>query len=106
MADDAKADEVVGMLRESFAQQIRDAVRDLPAHQALQLADTLCSVQVDLLAGMRVTYKARRALDGAAITEDWRTGLTLPEIMRKHGVSRAAAYKYHPAGVRKRVRHA
>lgn len=96
MADDAKADEYLDQLRTGFAERIRDAVRDLPAHQALQLADALCAVQLDLLAGMRVTYRAKPAVDAAQVTEDWRRGLTVSEIMQKHGISRSAAYKHHP----------
>lgn len=96
MADDAKADEYLDQLRAGFAERIRDTCRDLPAHQALQLADSLCSVQLDLLAGLRVTYRAKRAIDAAQVTEDWRRGLALTEIMRKHGISRSAAYKHHP----------
>lgn len=96
MSGDTKGDDVVEQLREAYATSIRAAVADLPAHQALQLADTLCSVQLEVLAGLRVSYKARRVWDGEAITEDWRRGLTLAEIMKKHECSRAAAYKYHP----------
>jgi len=97
MADDAKADEYLDQLRDSFAERIRDVVRDLPAHQALQLADSLCAVQLNLLAGLRVTYRARPAMDTEQITEDWRRGLGLSEIMQKHQISRTTAYKYHPS---------
>lgn len=97
MADDAKADEYLDQLRDSFAERIRDVVRDLPAHQALQLADSLCAVQLNVLAGLRVTYRAAPKVDGDAIAEDWARGLTVAEITRKHGVTKPTAYKYHPS---------
>lgn len=96
MADDAKAEELLDQLRDSFAAQIRSAVTDLPAHQALQLADALCTVQLDMLAGMRVHYKSKPTVDGEAIAESWRTGSTLRDVMAKHSCSRVTAYKYHP----------
>lgn len=96
MADDTKADEHIEQLRDHFAQQIRETVRDLPPHQALQLADSLCTVQLNLLAGLRVTYKAAPRVDGEAIRESWMRGLSAAEIMRKHGVTKPTAYKYHP----------
>lgn len=96
MADDAKADEYLDQLRDSFAEQIRGAIRDLPASQAMQLADSLCTIQLNLLAGLRVTYRTVAKVDGDQVTEDWRRGLSLQEIMRKHGISRSAAYKHHP----------
>lgn len=96
MADDAKADEMLDQLRDSFARQIRQAVVDLPPHQALQLADALCTVQLDVLAGLRVHYRAKPVVDGEAITEDWRRGKSLAEITRTHRISRATAYNYHP----------
>lgn len=102
MADDAKAEEMLGQLRDAFNARIRDTVRDLPPHQALQLADALCSVQIDLLAGMRVHYKAKPAVDGEAIAEDWRRGKVLAEIMRDHDCSKVTAYKYHPVKQPKR----
>lgn len=96
MADDAKAEEILDQLRDAFHARIRDAVRDLPAHHALQLADGLCAVQLDVLEGLRVSYKARPRVDADAIAEDWRRGENLQEIMRKHDCSRVTAYKYHP----------
>lgn len=96
MADDAKATEYLDQLRDGFAQRIRDTCRDLPAHQALQLADSLCAVQLELLAGLRVTYKAAPKVDGDAIAEDWARGLSVAEITRKHNVTKPTAYKYHP----------
>lgn len=96
MADDAKAEEFLDQLRDSFARNIRTAVADLPPHQALQLADALCAVQLDVLAGLRVSYKARPHVDGEAIAEDWRRGRVLAEIMRDHSCSKVTAYKYHP----------
>lgn len=96
MADDAKAEEMLDQLRDAFHARIRDAVRDLPAHQALQLADGLCAVQLDVLEGLRVSYKARPQVDGDAVAEAWRRGDALAEIMRNHDCSRVTAYKYHP----------
>lgn len=97
MAEDAKADEMTDALRTSFAESIRRGVPDIPAHHALQMADTLCAVQADVLAGLRVTYRARPEIDAAAITEDWRKGLSIGEIVGKHKVSRPTAYKHHPS---------
>lgn len=97
MAEETKAEEVAAELRDAFALRIRDAAPDLPAHQALQLADALCVVQTDVLAGRRVTYRARPPIDGEAITEDWRRGKSLDEIMRDHRCSRTTAYRLHPS---------
>lgn len=96
MAEDVKADEFVDQLRDQFSTQIRDTLRDVPPHLALQLADTLCAVQLNLLAGLRVNYKAAAKVDGEAVAEDWRKGLSLKEIMEKHGISRTHAYRLHP----------
>ncbi|QDH70858.1 hypothetical protein [Marilutibacter alkalisoli] len=96
MAEDTKAEELTDALRDAFAANLRTAVAGLPAHQALQLADTLCRVQLDMLAGKRVTYKASKAIDGEAIAEDWRRGKTIQEIVEQHGCSRVTAYRYHP----------
>ncbi len=96
MSDDVKADEMAAQLYEAYGKTIQQAVAGLPAHQALQLADTLIAVQMDVLAGLRVSYKAKPAIDGDAIAEDWRLGLTVQEITRKHNCSRPTAYKHHP----------
>lgn len=96
MADDAKAEEMLGQLRDAFNARIRDTVRDLPPHQALQLADALCTVQIDLLAGLRVQYRAKPEFDAEAVIESWRRGKTVAEIMKAHGISRATAYRLHP----------
>lgn len=104
MAEDARADDFTDQLRESFADRIRCVVRDLPAHQALQLADALCAVQLDVLAGLRVAYKAKRQIDGEAVAEDWRRGMSLAEITAKHRISRSAAYKHHPNKLARRAR--
>lgn len=103
MSDDAKADEMLEQLREAFAQNIRQAVTDLPAHQALQLADALCTVQLDVLAGLRVSYRAREPIDGAAIAEAWAQGRSLREVMDAHKCSKVTAYKYHPTKSAKRA---
>jgi hypothetical protein len=104
MRDEAKAEEMVDQLREAFAQNIRTAMTGLPAHQALQLADTLCAVQLELLAGLRVSYRAREPIDGEAIAESWRRGLSLREVIAAHGCSRPTAYKYHPGKRTKRAK--
>lgn len=101
MAEETKAEEVTDELREAFVARIRGAAPDMPAHQALQLADALCAVQSDVLAGRRVTFRARPPINGDAITEDWRRGLSLEEIMRDHKCSRRTAYNYHPSKQRK-----
>lgn len=104
MAEDAKIDEMIEELRAAFCETIRIAVSGMPAHGALQLADALCSTQLVVLAGMRVTYRARPAVDAEALTEDWRRGLSIREITKKHGVSRAVAYRLHPAKSTRRAR--
>ena len=103
MADDAKAEELLEQLRDGFNRRIRETLRDYPPHQALQLADALCTVQLDVLAGMRVSYKAKPPVDGDAVTEDWRRGRTLSEIMKDHECSRVTAYKYHPNKAKRRA---
>lgn len=103
MSDDAKADELVDTLREAFALNLRAAVVDLPAHQALQLADALCAVQLDVLAGLRVSYRSRDPIDGAAIAEAWAKGSPLREIMKEFKISKPTAYKYHPAKGTKKI---
>lgn len=100
MADDVKANEMVAELRAAFAGSIREVLREVPAHQALQLADGLCAIWLDRLAGLRVTHPAKPAVDGAAIAEDWRRGSSLRQIMRDHRCSKATAYRYHPGRAR------
>lgn len=97
MAEDAKADEMTDKLRSTFAESIRNGVAGIPAHHALQLADVLCAVQMDVLAGLRVTYRAKPVIDTEAVTEDWRRGLPIGEILAKHKISRAVAYRLHPS---------
>lgn len=103
MSDDAKADEMLDQLRDAFALNIRNVVSDLPAHRALQLADALCTVQLDVLAGLRVSYRSRDPIDGAAIAEAWAQGKSLRDIMVDFKCSKVTAYKYHPTKVAKRV---
>ena len=103
MSDDAKADEMLDQLRDAFASNIRKAVSDLPAHQALQLADALCAVQLDVLAGLRVSYRSRDPIDGAAIAEAWAQGSSLREVMDAFKCSKVTAYKYHPTKAAKRA---
>lgn len=102
MADDAKAEDVLDELRDAFTSNIRQALTGLPACEALQLADALCTVQLETLAGMRVRYRASAPVDADAVTESWRRGLSAREVMRKHKISRAAAYKHHPSRADKR----
>jgi hypothetical protein len=97
MSDDVKADEVAAQLYEAFGKTIQQAVAGLPAHQALQLADTLCAVQQDVLAGLRVSYRSLDPIDGAAVAEAWARGASLREIMRDFRCSKASAYKFHPS---------
>lgn len=94
---DVKAEEMVDQLRDQFADQIRSLSREIPAHQALQMADALCTVQLATMAGLRVTYRAEPKVDGDAIAEDWLRGMKIGEIVKKHKVSRPTAYKYHPS---------
>lgn len=101
MADDIKADELISPLRDQYAERIRGLEPSMPAHAALQLADALVAVQLDVLAGKRVTYRAKATIDGDAITESWRRGEPLEEIMQKHGCSRPTAYRWHPSRLKK-----
>jgi hypothetical protein len=104
VADDIKAEDFTDPLRNAFAKQIRDGVPGIPPHHALQLADSLCMIEADLYAGKRVSFRAKPEVDGAAITESWRLGLSLPEIRAKHGISKSTAYKYHPNANAKQAR--
>lgn len=97
MADDIKADELIDQLRDSYASSIRSAEPGIPAHAAFQLADILVTVQMDVMAGKRVSYRARAEVNGDAIAEEWRRGVPVQEIMRTYRCSRSTAYKYHPA---------
>lgn len=97
MAEDIKADELLDQLRESYVASIRAAEPSIPAHSALQIADMLVTVQLDVFAGKRVRYRAKIELNAVAIAEDWARGVPVQEIMSKHQCSRSAAYKYHPA---------
>lgn len=101
---DVKAEEMVDQLRDQFADQIRSLSREIPAHQALQMADALCTVQMATLAGLRVSYKAEPKVDGDAIAEDWMQGMSIGEIVKKHKVSRSTAYNYHPTKAEKEKR--
>lgn len=96
MAADLTAEETIDFLRAAFESRIRSSLTWLPAHEALQLADALCTQQLETLAGMRVLYRAAPQIDAAAVEEDWRRGVPVGEITKKHKISRAAAYKYHP----------
>lgn len=97
MAADVAAEETIETLRAAFEQRIRLALTWMPAHEALQLADALCCAQIEALAGSRVLYRALPQVDGAAVKEDWRRGLSVTEIMKRHGISRSGAYKHHPS---------
>lgn len=96
MAEDVKAEELVDQLRDSFNQKLREEIKDLPAHQALQLADALALVQLDVLAGLRVRYRQAVPIDAEGIAESWRRGLSIVEVCRAHKISRATAYRHHP----------
>jgi len=97
MAEDIKADDLLDQLRDSYVASIRAAEPGIPAHSALQIADMLVRVQLDVFAGKRVRYRSKAEFNGAAVAEDWARGLPVQEIMRKHGCSRSAAYKHHPS---------
>lgn len=103
MAEDVKADELVDQLRDSFNRKLRDEIKELPAHQALQIADALALVQLDVLAGLRVRYRQAAPVDSEGIAESWRRGLSITEVCQAHKCSRATAYKHHP---NKRARRA
>lgn len=96
MAIDVKAEEVVADLRAAFGTQIRTVLAILPPHEALQLADLLCTTWLETMQGMRITHRALPKHDPVAIAEDWSRGLTWREITRKHGCSRDKAYECHP----------
>lgn len=103
MANDAKAEEILDQVRDAFALSIRQALAEVPAHRALQVADHLCRVQCAVLAGLRVSYRKSAEVDGAAIADSWARGLSLGEVTERHGCSRATAYRFHP---NKSARHA
>jgi len=102
--EDVKAEDLVQQLRAQFAASIREAIAGVPAAQALQVADGLCTVWIEALAGLRVTHKALPVVDGAAITAAWRNERPLAEIMQCFGCSRATAYRHHPTRVAKDAR--
>jgi hypothetical protein len=104
MAKDAKADEFLDALRASFADSLQAAALDLPAHQVLQLADALCGVQLEVLAGMRVRYQPLPEVDAEAITDAWRKGASLGEVKQRFRISRATAYRYHPNRAARRAK--
>ena len=95
MSIDMKADDVVNELRAAFAAGIRDTITGVPAAQALQAADALCELWKVTLAGMRITMPTLK-FDADAVRADWVAGLSVVEIMRRHGCSRSSAYQYHP----------
>ncbi len=102
MADDVKADEYTDLLRAQFARSISKGVAGIPAHHALQLADALCAIQADVLAGKRVSFRAAPKIDGEAITEAWQRGRSIAEIVQTFRVSQSTAYKYHPNRLQQR----
>lgn len=104
MAEDVKADELVDQLRDSFNRKLRDEIKDLPAHRALQLADALALVQLDVCAGLRVRYAKGAQVDAGAVAESWRRGLSIGEVCQKHGIPRATAYYHHPNKKARRAR--
>lgn len=96
MSERIKATDIVDQLRAAFAAGIAEVIVGTPAHVALQAADHLCAVWLLELAGLEVAVPAQPKVDGPAITEDWRRGLSLGEIREKHGCSRSTAYNHHP----------
>ncbi|TWG93592.1 hypothetical protein L599_001200000520 [Luteimonas sp. J16] len=104
MAKDANADELVDQLRDQFNKQIQDTIRGLPPYQSLQLADSLCRIQLDVLAGTRVLFKAKRKVDREAVIEAWRKGATIETLMRDFNISQSYAYEILPAKSRRKRR--
>lgn len=96
MSERVKASEVVDQLRTAFATGIREVITGTPAHVALQAADHLCGLWIAELAGLDVAVPALPKVDGEAIAEDWRRGLSADEIRQKHRCSKRTAYNYHP----------
>lgn len=105
MSERIKATDIVDQMRAAFATGIAEVIVGTPAHVALQAADHLCAVWLAELAGFEVAVPALPKVDGAAITEDWRRGLSADEIRRKHGCSKRTAYNYHPMRAPQKVVH-
>lgn len=99
MTDRVRAEDVVDELRRAFAESLRESVAGLPSAQALQLADRLCAIWIELLSGLLVAMPSRSRFDVQQITADWRAGLLIEQIVSKHGCSRKTAYRYHPQKV-------
>jgi hypothetical protein len=107
MSDKVKADDLVPAMREAFVRGIRETLAGTPTAHALQLADRLCTVWREQLAGLLVDGGSPgRRIDGAAIRADWGDGKTLAEIMARHECSRATAYNHHPSRTTRRERRA
>lgn len=104
MAEDVKAEELVDQLRDSFNLKLRAELKEIPPHQALQLADALALVQMDVLAGLRVRYRKAAPVDAEAVAESWRRGLSIGEVCREHRISRTTAYELHPNRKTRRAR--
>lgn len=97
MSESVKIEDLVDHLRDIYRRQLVTVMAGIPTHEALQLADALLQSQIEALAGMQVRYSAKPPVDGASITEAWRRGVPLKEIMGAHQVSRATAYRFHPS---------
>lgn len=96
MSDRVRADDLVEELRQRFVASLRETVASVSPANALEAADALCETWLEATRGLLVAGRPRRRVDGEAIAADWRAGRPLREIRRRHGCSRAAAYKYHP----------
>jgi len=94
---EAKAEEMIEVLRGAFVATIATSLSTLPPHDALKLASSLCTTWLETLRGLRVTHRAKPPIDPAAVAEDWLAGTPPAEIQRKHQCSLATAYRYHPA---------
>lgn len=101
MTDKTRPEDLVPILRDAFARQIREALTGTPAHHALQLGDALCTLWIDAIRGLVIEGGPLRSIDHAAITRDWHAGLSADQIATRHGISRATAYNHHPDRVRK-----
>lgn len=93
MANYTMIEEMIDQLRAAYAAQISTVMRELPAHMALQLADDLCRVQVETLAGLRIAYRPARKVDEEAVISSWRRGSAIPSLMREFDISRATVYR-------------
>lgn len=104
MTERIRVDQVAEQIQAQFIETIRDTVRTLTPAQAIQVADDLFGKLKDTLAGLNVAFPSPPKVDGEAIAEDWRRGLSAADIQSKHGCSRRTAYNHHP-NARTRAKH-